>query len=185
MALDFGAQIANIKMSLDKHIEDNISGVSIDYEGLPFNDKKTNFWLQPRIVDITSEFHRQSNNSGTSYGSTVNILFQTSIFVKKSGVVVSHKHWLLRDQIAGIFTIGADIPLKDYVNSNSGIASMRVRDIVNDFPMPETDTNYQYVFAVELDYLNEQTKNPELNIFITTEGGNIITTEGGNKIRVG
>ncbi len=158
MALDFGVQQANVKMSLDKYLLDNISGVSIDYEGLPFNDRETNFWLQPRIIDQTAQFHRQSNNSGTSYGETVNILFQTNIFVKKSGVTVSHKHWLLRDVVAGLFTIGKDITLKDYVSSGTTITNMRVRDIVNDFSMPETDTIYQYVFAVEMDYTRQTTK---------------------------
>ena len=150
--------MANIKMSLDRHIHDNISGVSVDYEGVPFSNLEANKWIQPRVMDVSSNFHRQSNSSGTSYGETANIFFNINCFVKKGTTRKAHEHYILRDTVAEQFTIGKDITIRDYVGNGSSIASMRVRSIVTDRPLMETNKHLGYAFAVELDYTRQTTK---------------------------
>ena len=151
---------ANIKMSLDKYILDNLSGVSIDFEGVPFDNTQTVSWIQPRILDMKNIFHRQSNSSGTSYAESVNILFQVNCFAKISGVTNAHKHYLLRDTVANNFPIGKNITIKDYSGASTvTICSMKVRTMINDSPMPQREGLLQYVVAWEIDYLRETSKN--------------------------
>lgn len=149
--------MANIKMSLDRHINDNVSGVSINFEGLPFGNLEPAKWIQPRILDTISQYHRQSNSSGTSYGETVSVFYQINSFVRKSRMTKTYEHYELRDKIAEQLTIGKDITLRDYVGNGSSIASMRVREIITDGPLPETNDYLSYAFAVRLDYTRETT----------------------------
>ena len=109
MTLNAGAMNTNIKMSLDAYIKDQVSGVSIDFEGLPFNDTETASWIQPRIIDINSAY--AGHSSGTEYGDESNILFQVNIFVKKSGVTITHKHYQIRDIVAKTMNLSPLIEL--------------------------------------------------------------------------
>lgn len=154
-----GASAANFKMSLDKYCKDVLEsneGLSVDWEGLPFDTTGSSHWIQPRIVDTISEFHRQA--SGTEYGETANVLFQINIFVKKGFTNVSDEVYRMRDVIAKYFKVGEDITLKDYINAGASIGKARVRDFA-DQPIAETNEMYQHVCQVELDY-TRVTGNP-------------------------
>jgi len=152
--IDSNSRAANIKMSLDKYIRVNLGtseGLTISYEGVPFNDTAYTSWIQPRILDISSDYHRQG--SGTQYGETTNILYQINVFTKKSGITTSHLHYTMRDQVANYFRVRQNINVKDYVNSGTTqLDILVVRRMVNDNPLPESNEYYQYVIAWELDY---------------------------------
>jgi len=152
--IDSNSRAANIKMSLDKYVYDNLSaseGLTINYEGVPFNDTSCDSWIQPRILNISSDYHRQG--SGTQYGEYTNILYQINVFTKKSGITTSHAHYTIRDQVANYFRVKQNIDIKDYINSGTTqLDVLVVRDIVNDNPLSEDNEYYQYVMAWELDY---------------------------------
>ena len=137
----------NIKRSLDKYMQSNIyetEGISIDYEGLPFdNIKADTSWVKPRIIDIENEYLRQG--SETEYGESVNITYQMIIYSKKSGVTIADQTFLIRDTIAEYFKIGEDLPLEDLVNTDStNLANMRVRDILIDGPLSDDQEFQKY-----------------------------------------
>lgn len=150
----------NIKRSFDQYIKVNIEtgeGYNVNYEGVPFDDAAIGTWIQPRILDFSREYHRQG--SGTEYATTNNIFFQINIFVKKSAVTLADIHYNMRDVVAGYFRIGQDITLRDYIASGStAICNMRVRDVVTDTPMPETNEFLQYAVAWEIDFTEMVTK---------------------------
>lgn len=155
------AKASNIKMSMDKYVSTNLAtteSLPIDYEGVPFDNTANIEWIQPRILDIDSEFTRQGSN--TEYSDSVDILYNFNIFVKKSGVTVSHRHYAIRDTIANYFKIGKDIDLKNYAESGSTqIANMRVRELVTDGPLPEDNEYYSYVLTYNINY-TRLTTNP-------------------------
>lgn len=170
MALGGIAKVTNIKRSLDNYIKTNIEdneGISVDYEGLKFDDTSVTEWIQPRILDILPQFHRQG--SSTQYAETANILFHINIFVKKGSMTASDRPRRIRDIVDYYFRIRKDIDLVGYAEgTDTVLATMRVRRIVTDAAMPETasekgiqgetQTLLQHAFAVELDYTRLTTK---------------------------
>jgi len=153
------ASATNLKRSLEKYFYDTIytiEGLNINWEGVPFDDTAVSEWVQPRILDISSVYARQASSS--KYGEISDVLFQVNIFVKKSGVTVSDRHYVIRDTIANYFGIGQSINLKHYIGDSSQLDIIKVRDIVNDSPMPEAQTLYQYIIAFELSYTRETNK---------------------------
>ncbi len=160
MSLDAGAKSVNIKMSLDKYIQDNFQtteGIDIDYEGLPFDSTASTEWIQARIVDIQSDFMRQA--SGTEYGEDTNILLSLNVFVDKSGVTMSHKHYYLRDKIFNYFKVKQNIALRSYADSGTTLlAYMQVREVVTDRVIGETNEYYQYATAFSLDFVRKTTE---------------------------
>ncbi len=152
----------NIKRSLDKYMQSNIygtEGISIDYEGLPFDNIKAGIsWVKPRIVEIENEYLRQG--SETQYGESVNITYQMSIYSKKSGVTITDQSYLIRDTIANYFKVGEDIPLENLVaGSSNDLANMRVRDILLDGPLPDDMKFQKYVIEWLLNF-TRLTTNP-------------------------
>jgi hypothetical protein len=153
-----GASQANLKMSLDKYFYDNIStteNISVDWEGLPFDDNTVDDWVQPRIIDTIADYHRQG--SSTEYGETANVLFQVNIFVKKGYTNTSDRVYRIRDIVAKYFKIGEDISLKDYINASASIGNMRVRHF-EDGLLAETGELFQHLCQVELDFTRLATK---------------------------
>ena len=140
MALDANAKMANIKASLDDYCRKTLGtseSLSIDYEGLPFDNASVLEWVMPRIVDTIPTFHRQGSNS--QYGEDVNILFHTNIFVKKGGQTTAVRHYIIRDAVASHFRIKQDIPIKNFAAGGEVIQdNMRVRRIVTDAPLAAT-----------------------------------------------
>ena len=154
-----GASAANLKLSLEKYIYDNLYSVEdldIDYEGLAFDDTVKTEWVQPRILDITSQFIRQSSSS--KYGESANVLFQIGIFVKKGKMTSVDRCYRIRDMVAKYFKVGKDISLYDYINDDSELCKMRIRDVVNDDPMPEEKEYFRHILAIEIEYVRETTK---------------------------
>jgi hypothetical protein len=150
MALDSSARMANIKLSLDQYVYANLKtteGLSVDYEGVPFDETSESLsWIQPRLLTPISTYYRQG--SSTQYGEDLELLFQINIFVKKSGVTTSFKHYDIRDRIANYFKVGQDINIKAYAEGGSTqVAVMRVREMVTDFPIEEDPLLYQYSLA--------------------------------------
>ncbi len=154
-----GGSAANLKMSLEKYCKDALDtteGLNVDFEGLAFDDTSVDDWVQLRIIDTISEFHRQA--SATKYGETANVLFQISIFVKKGYTNTSDRVYRMRDIVAKYFKVGDDIDLKDYINTGSSISKMRVRDF-SDQPIAETNELFHHICQVEVDY-TRLTVNP-------------------------
>ncbi len=154
------ALLTNVKRSLEKYIHDNLyttENLSVDFDGIPFDDSAiAESWLQPRIVNVNREYARQSSN--IKYGNDTDIELKFSIFVKKSGTTLTHKHYLLRDKVANYFKIGEDINLKDYVGDSSTLTNMRVRNISSDFPLPETNELLGYEVSWMINYTEEITQ---------------------------
>ncbi|HDZ15273.1 MAG TPA: hypothetical protein ENH60_10310 [Pricia sp.] len=154
-----GGSAANLKMSLEKYCKDSLDtteGLNVDFEGLAFDDTSVDDWVQLRIIDTISEFHRQA--SATKYGETANVLFQISIFVKKGYTNTSDRVYRMRDIVAKYFKVGEDIDLKDYINDGATLNKLRVRDF-RDQPLPETNELFHHICQVEVDY-TRLTGNP-------------------------
>lgn len=161
MSIEGSAKISNVKMSLDKYIYDNLEtteGLAVDHEGVPFDNTVNDEWVQPRVLDFDTNYLRQG--SSTEYGDSVDIFYNVNIFVKKSGLTISHRHYAIRDIVANYFKVGKDVDIKNYAESGTTqIAKMRVRDLVTDNPMPETNKYYQYSVAWNINF-TRLTTNP-------------------------
>ena len=161
MPLNPLAKAVNIKRSLEYYINLNLDvseSLKIEYEGVPFDSMAVTEWLTPRILDSNPVFVRQSSN--TDYGENVNLLFQTNIHVKKSSITTSDRHYVLRDIIVDYFKIGKGIDISDWAGGSGTYTGehLKVRNIVNDSLLPETDTTYEYILAFELTYTRSTTK---------------------------
>ena len=73
--------------------------------------------------------------------------------VKKSGAALTDRHYVLRDTVGEYFKIGQNIDYVHYVGDDSILATMRVRDILSDGPLPETDTLLRYRVTYLVEYL--------------------------------
>jgi len=161
MPLNALAKSSNIKRSLEAYIQTNLGtseALSIEYEGLPFDNISVAEWISPRILSSDPTYYRQS--SGTEYGEEVKLFFQTNIHVKKGSNTVTDRHYVLRDIVADYFKIGKGIDISDWYGG-SGTSTgehLIVRDIITDSALPETDTTYEYVLAFELSYTRQTTK---------------------------
>jgi hypothetical protein len=160
MTLNALAKHINIKRSIEKYFYDNLSvseGLSIDWEGVKFDNKTVSEWLQPRIIDTLPLY--VGHASTTEYGEQTNILFQVNIFVKKSTITVSDRHYKLRDVIVGYFTTGQEIPIADHDSDDQTVITyMKVRRIADDRPLPEDQNTYQYVISFEIDFTKATTR---------------------------
>jgi len=141
------SNITNMKRCFDSYIKTNLSGVSIDFEGLPFDNLATSSWIQPRIIDGYDNRSYRDNEVKQS----ATILYQINIFVKKSGATTADRVYAIRDNVDSYFKIGKDIV---YSQSGNTLAIARVRGLKNDFPMDSEELS-QYVLAWEIDF-NEQ-----------------------------
>ena len=153
MALNSLGRKTNIKRSIDKYLHFNLytnEGINIDFEGLPFNNISLHEWIQARIINFNPTYHRQG--SSMEYGSDVKIFLQLNIFVKKSNLTVSDRHYVIRDIIANYFKIGEDIDIIDYYDSLDYLCNIRVREIITDSPMPETNTLCHYMLVYGMNY---------------------------------
>jgi len=161
MALNASAKTFNIKSSLDKYCGDNLEtteGFAVDYEGLPFDETQVDEWVQPRIIDSDGVYTRQASSS--RYGEETSILFQINIFVKKGSISNAARHYQMRDSVANYFKIRQDISIRDYdAGGTTTVDNFRVRNVNVDFPLPETQTLYQYAIAWDLVY-TRVTDNP-------------------------
>ena len=132
----------------------NVEGINIDFSGLPFNNKNSIEWIVPRFL-INRTYAALA--SATEYGYDNHIILNITANVKKSGATVTDKHYILRDTIVNNFKIGRDIDLTDWVGTGSYICHMRVREILEDFSLPETDSLLSYRVVLGLNY-TEQTQ---------------------------
>ena len=139
------SNITNMKRCFDSYVKTNITGISIDYEGLPFDNLAVSEWIQPRIIDAYED--RGYRDSEVKQSST--ILYQINVFVKNSGATTSDRIYAIRDMIDVWFKIGANI---NYVVSGNTLALARVRELKNDFPISDDNELSQYVLAYDLDY---------------------------------
>uniref|UniRef100_A0A6M3IDV3 Tail protein n=1 Tax=viral metagenome TaxID=1070528 RepID=A0A6M3IDV3_9ZZZZ len=161
MPLNPLAKAINIKRSLEYYISTYLGtseSLKVEYEGVPFDSMSVTEWVTPRILDSNPVFVRQS--SDTDYGEDVNLLFQTNIHVKKSSNTTADRHYVMRDIVVDYFKIGTEIDINDWA-SGSGTSlteHLKVRSIVNDSMLPETDTTYEYILAFELTYTRSTTK---------------------------
>jgi len=142
-----GAARTNIKRSLYYYFKNNLEtteGLSIDWgEGLPFDNTSKTEWIQPRIIDSISDYSRQG--SSTQYGNNLDVMFNINIFIKKSNIVKSGREYAIRDIVAKYFKVGEVITIYDYSgDGSSDIGSMKVRDIITDDIISETNILYMY-----------------------------------------
>ena len=157
MALDSSARMANVKLSLDQYVFINLQtteGLSVDYEGVAFDETAiSQSWIQPRLLAPISTYYRQG--SGTQYGEDVALIFQINIFVKKSGVTTTFKHYDIRDRVANYFKIGQSMSVTNYAETTVAanhleVARIKVREIITDLPVREDPQIYQYSLAWEI-----------------------------------
>jgi len=131
----------NIKISLDTYVSNNLGGsegLIVNYEGLPFDDTSYDSWIQPRVLNIYSDPDMRDDIDDLT------VIYEVNIFAKKSGVTNSQAHYMMRDQVANYFRINEDILMND------SVTYMRVRGILEDSPLVESNEYYQYVVAWEL-----------------------------------
>jgi len=145
--------MANVYRSLNKYVRDNLyttEGYAVDFEGLAFDDTSVDEWIQFRILTATREFHRQG--STTEYAHTNSLMLNFNTFVKKSGVTLTDKHYMMRDTISNYFKVGKGITMYDYVGSGTTLCEMIVRRILTDTPLPETNELLSYNLTVECSF---------------------------------
>ncbi len=148
MALDANARMVNIKRSLDLYAKNNLSDtekLDIDYEGVAFDNSGASIWVQPRILDISTDFYRSGSN--TQYAEQTDLLYQITIFVGKSGVTTSDKHYMIRDAVLNYYKSGTSIGIRDCIDSGTTVDYLVVRDLVTDLPLPEEQTYRGYALA--------------------------------------
>ena len=148
-----GASRSNIKRSLEKYFNDRLNileGLAIQWEGLPFDNISKSEWLMPRIMDFNPVYMRQG--SATEYADDLNIMFSVNIFIKKSSLTITDKHYLIRDSIIKYFKIGEDIDLNDWVGDGSYICKMRVREVIEDSSLGEIDDLLSYRVVLGINY---------------------------------
>lgn len=157
--LGASAQVENVKRSLEKYIWDNIyttEGISVDFSGVPFNNKNSIEWVTPRFL-INRTY--VSKASGTEYGYDNHIVLNITANVKKSGATISDKHYMMRDSIVNYFKIGEDINLNDWVGDGSYICNMRVREVIEDYALPESDELLSYKVVLGINYTEQTNKD--------------------------
>jgi len=177
MALS-GGSIRNFKRSIEKYIQDNlyaIENIDIDFEGVPFDDTAKTEWITPRILDISNKYI--GYGSSTQYAEDTNVLYQFNIQVKKSNIIVSDRAYTIRDIIAKYFKINEQIILYNHIDDDIKLNSIKVRKIVNDFELSETNELIQYVFSLEIDYTKLTTFAV---IKLLTEDFDFLITEDGD-----
>jgi len=140
------SNITNMKRCFDSYVKTNLSGVSIDFEGLPFDNLAVSEWIQPRIIDGYD--NRSYRDSEVKQSAT--ILYQINVFVKKSGATTTDRVYAIRDMIDTCFKIGKDIVYTS--SSGSTLAIARVRELKNDFPIGDDNELSQYILAWEIDF---------------------------------
>lgn len=152
------AKIENVKRSLEKYIWDNLyttEGISVDFSGLPFDNISITEWVVPRFL-TNREY--VSWASATEYGYDNHIVLNITVNVKKSGATITDKHYVLRDNIINYFKIGEDINLNDWVDTGDYICNMRVREVLEDFPLPESDLLLSYRVVLGINYTEQTVK---------------------------
>lgn len=157
--LNAEAYLTNLKRSLEKYIYDNLytsEGFNIHWQGMILEESGVTEWIRERIEFIDKDFYRQG--STTQYAHNNKVLLTFDIFIKKSSLTVTDRHYEIRDAIAEYFKIGKDIQFRDYISSSAFKLWIRVRDIEDDGPMPETNEYLQYRISFELHYV-ELTNN--------------------------
>ena len=147
------ASMTNIKRSLDKYCENylgDIENYNIEYEGLPFDQIASKEWVRPKLIEVIPSYTRQG--SSTQYSEDAGVIFQIDIFVHQSGATTSERTYEMRDHVAKYFKVGEDIELRDYVDDDSDLGTMRVRNLITSIPLPtESGGKYQrYVLAWDL-----------------------------------
>jgi hypothetical protein len=153
------SEITNLKRSIEKYIYDRlytIDGYAIDFSGLPFDDALVNYWFQPRLVDIRRKHYRSSSN--TEIGNDIEAEYAVRIWVKKSGSTISYQKYLLRDVLMKYFKTGQSIPLYHYTGTSDLLTYIKVRDLLDDFPIPEDQTKTGYQISFLLNYMERMNK---------------------------
>jgi hypothetical protein len=135
--------IINLKRGLDKYVKDNLTdveGIPTSFEGLPFDNLEVSEWIQPRIMGLFDLAMRNSDGQAS-------FLYQVDVVVKKSGATSSDRVWQLKDKVKAYFLIGKDI---FYAVSGTTLCRARVRELVNDLPLPESET-HRHILAWDMD----------------------------------
>ena len=159
MALSNQGKVQNVKASLEKYIADNLStteGLTIAYEGFPFESSGVTEWVQENILKGGRSFHRQVDT--TNIGQTTEVMINFNLFVDPSKTAKTNRHYELRDIVAGYFSIGKTISLYDFYNGEfvTSLQSMKVRDVVTDTAIPN-DNYLQYNYTISIDWLEKWT----------------------------
>jgi len=84
---------ALIKRTLDNYVDDSISGVSISFDGLPFNSKEADVWIMPRYRITYPSVYEQE------------IIMNLGIFCTISAVTLSDIDYMTRDKVAPYFKV--------------------------------------------------------------------------------
>ena len=155
MSLDQSGKIQNVKASVEKYIYDRLvttSGLTIDWEGLPFESSGVSVWVQPRILGTGNrDFHRQV--SGSTLGQTTQVLVNFNVFVNPELMAPrTNRHYQVRDKIANYFCIGKQIDLYDVGDWASSLQKMEVDEIITDRTIPDPDF-YQYNYTIGISWL--------------------------------
>jgi len=176
--LGASAQIENVKRSLEKYIWNNLyttERISIDFSGLPFDNSSATEWVVPRFL---TDRKYVSWASGIEYGYNNNIILNITVNIKKTETTITDRHYVLRDIIVNYFKIGEDIDLTDWVDTENYICNMRVREIIEDFPLPESDTLLSYRIVLGINYIEHTIKYG----FLFLEDSSYLLQESGDGI---
>ena len=149
----------NIKASLEKYIRDNIvliEGLYVVFEGFPWSSTAQEEWIHENILTLrsNSQYHRQVGEN--TYGETLEIILDFSIFVNKEKTRKTNRHQELRDIIANYFKVGTEINLYDFASAdfNTVLQKLKVHEIITDEVIP--NNNYlQYNYTASILWLNK------------------------------
>lgn len=153
-------KIQNVKASIERYIQANLSGtegLTIDYEGKSGEPFSSDEWVQERILGPTNHrYHRGIGGSRRGQGES--IILNLNVFVNRQKTKKTNRHYEIRDLIVKHFYVGKDIDLYDFENGNftTSIQKMRVREVVTDEPIPDDDF-FQWNYTVGIDWMAKWT----------------------------
>lgn len=162
MTLTNQSKVQNVKASLEKYVGDSFvltEGLSVDFEGLPFEVAGSSEWVQARFMssipsDVASYGRKVANDKTT----TKQVIVSFNIFVNREKARKTNRHYELRDIVASYLELGDQVSLYDFENGNFSdvLQNMTVKEIITDMVIPNDDY-YQYNYTVGLEWFSKRT----------------------------
>ena len=153
-------KIRNLKASIEKFAKDkliSIEGLSIDWEGFPFESGATSItkWIQLRILDVADpNWHPRASSS--TRGNMATVLVSFNCFANREAISSANRHYVLRDTVAKYFYSGSSVPLRNYAGGTTQpwTCLMPCRQVETDRVIPNENL-LQYNYTVRLEYLRQ------------------------------
>ena len=159
--VDATARIENVKASLDSHVATQLEtgkSLAVDWNSTDFKTKAVDAYIRPRLLNIArGDFYRVAGSAGEK-GHDAVLIYQIDCFVKVAETTNRLRHMEIRDLVAEEFKVGTMIALGDYFTNSSNpsrVETLKCFEIDTDREIPEANGFQQWVFAVNIHYLEK------------------------------